>query len=78
MRAAYYQKGMKYLPIFAIEKPDVISITETWIKPDYLMSEFSVTGYESFHKTRTHKKGGGVICYIKSSLTSKIRKIRRR
>ncbi len=58
------------LAYVAIKKPDVIAITETWIKPDYLMSEFSITGYESFHKNRTHKKGGGVIWYIKSSLTA--------
>ncbi len=29
-----------------------------------------ITGYESFHKNRTHNKGGGVTCYIKSSLTA--------
>ncbi len=34
------------------------------------MSEFSITGYENLHKKRTHKKGRGVICYIKSSLTA--------
>ncbi len=41
------------------EKPDVIPITETWIKPDYLISEFPIPGYESFHKSRAHKKGEG-------------------
>ncbi len=30
------------------------------------MTEFSIPGYESFHKNRPHKKGGGVICYVKS------------
>ncbi len=63
-------KRDEILAYVAIEKPDVIAITETWINPDYLMSEFSTTGYESFLKNRTHKKGGGVICYIKSSLTA--------
>ncbi len=48
------------------EKPDLIAITETWNKPDYLISEFSIPGYESLHKSRAHKKGGGVICYIKT------------
>ncbi len=52
------------------EKPDVIAVTETWIKPDYLISEFSIPRYESFHKSRAHKKGGGVIGYIKNTLTS--------
>ncbi len=53
-----------------MEKPDVIAITEIWIKPDYLMSEYAITGYECFHKNRTHKKGGGVICYINNTLTA--------
>ncbi len=68
-----YMKARSLLPkrdeilAYAVmEKPDVIAITETWIKPDYLMSEFSITGYESFQKSRAHKKGGGVICYIKT------------
>ncbi len=34
------------------------------------MSEFLITGYDSFHKNRMHKKGWGVICYIKSSLSA--------
>ncbi len=63
-------KRDEILAYVAIEKPDVIAITETWIKPDYLMSEFLITGYENFHKNGTHKKGGGVTCYIKSSLTA--------
>ncbi len=63
-------KRAEILAYVAIEKPDVIAITETWIKPDYLMSEFSITGYESYHKNQTYKKGGRVVCYIKSSLTA--------
>ncbi len=53
-------KRDEILVCVAMEKPDVVAITETWIKPDYLMSEFSIIGYESFHKNRAHKKGGGV------------------
>ncbi len=34
------------------------------------MSEYSITGYESFHINRAHKKGGGVICCIKNTLTA--------
>ncbi len=48
-----------------MEKPEVIAITETWIKPEYIMSKFSITEYESFHKNQAHKKGGRVICYTK-------------
>ena len=54
----------------AVEKPDVIAITETWASSSHLMTEFSIPGYESFHKNRLHKKGGGVICYVKSTLSA--------
>ncbi len=64
MCGAYYQNGMRYLLYVTREKTNVIAITETWIKPDYLMSEFSITGYESFHKNREDKKLGGVIWYL--------------
>ncbi len=33
------------------------------------MSELSIAGYESFHKNREYKRGGGVICYVKSTLS---------
>ncbi len=32
------------------------------------MSEYSITGYESFHKNGEHKKGDEVIYYIKNTL----------
>ncbi len=34
------------------------------------MSEFSLTGYESFHRNRAHKIAGGVICYVKNTVTA--------
>ncbi len=30
------------------------------------MTEFSIPGYESVYKNRLHKKGGGIICYVKN------------
>ncbi len=49
-----------------VEKPDVVAITETWATSDHLMTEFSVPRYVIFYKNRLHKKGGGVICYVKN------------
>ncbi len=49
-----------------VEKPDLVAITETWATSDHLMIKFSIPGYESFYKNRLHKKGGGVICYVKN------------
>ncbi len=54
----------------AIEKPDIVAISETWASSQHLMSEFSIPGYESVYKNRTHKKGGGVICYVKNTLSA--------
>ncbi len=57
------------------EEPDIIAIMETWANANHLMSEFFVKGYECFHKNREHKKGGGVICYVRNSLNAiKIKK----
>ncbi len=49
-----------------MEKPDVVAITETWATSDRLMTEFSISGYESFYKNRLHKKGEGVLGYVKN------------
>ncbi len=51
-----------------MEKPGIIVITETWATADHLMTEYSVSGYESFFKNRLNKKDGGVICYVKNTL----------
>ncbi len=62
-------KRDEILAYVAMKKPDVIAITETWIRPDYLMSEFSITGYESFHKKWVHKRGGDIY-YSKNTLSA--------
>ncbi len=54
----------------ATEKPDIVAITETWANSNHLMSEFAVPGHESFHKNREHRKGGGVICYVRNTLNA--------
>ncbi len=47
-----------------------MAITETWANSTHLVSELSLPGYKIFQKNRTNKKGGGVICYVKSTLAS--------
>ncbi len=63
-------KRDKLLAYIATEEPDAIAITEAWANSSHLMAEFSIAGYESFHKNREHKRGGGVICYVKSTLSA--------
>ncbi len=54
----------------ATEKPDVVAIIETWANSTHLVSELSLPRYEIFPKNKTNKKGGGVICFVKSTLAA--------
>ncbi len=40
-------KRVELLAHIAVEKPDVIAITESWANSNHLMTEFAVAGYES-------------------------------
>ncbi len=44
------------------------AITEIWANSAHLISKLSFSGYKSFHKNRKYKKGGRIICYVKSTL----------
>ncbi len=62
------------------ENPDIISITETWINPSdkHLISEVSIPGYNMFLKCRENRKGGGVILYVKDTISAtEIEKVNR-
>ena len=50
------------------EKPDIISITETWLNTSekHLISEANIPGYNMFLSCRENKRGGGVILYVKT------------
>ncbi len=63
-------KRDELLAYITTEESDVIAITGTWANSSHLMTEFPIAGYESFHENREHKKGGGVICYVKSTLSA--------
>ena len=58
--------------IASIEKPDIICISESWLNFEHrhLKAEFIINGYKLFSTDRnTGRKGGGVILYIKDSIT---------
>ncbi len=63
-------KWDEFLARISTEKPDVIAITDSWANSSHLMAEFAIAGYKSYQKNRTHKKRGGVICYVKSTLSA--------
>ena len=54
------------------EKPDIVSITETWlnISENHLMSEVNIPGYNMFLNCRENKRGGGVLLYIKDTINA--------
>ncbi len=62
-------KRDELLAQIAIEKPDIIAITESWANSSHLMTEFAIAGYESYNKNRQHRKGG-VICYVKNMFSA--------
>ena len=53
------------------EKPDIVSITETWlnINEKHLVSEVNIHGYNMFLNCRETKRGGGVILYNYETLS---------
>ncbi len=52
------------------KKTDVVVITETWDNSTHLVPEPLLPGYKIFQKNKTNKKGGGIICYVKSRLAA--------
>ena len=45
----------------------VIALTETWLK-DHSVDLYGIDGYESEHRIRTTRDGGGVSLYIKNTI----------
>ena len=50
------------------ENHDMLGITETWINGHEFEAEFNIPGYKLFHQDREHKKGGGVLLYVKNEI----------
>ena len=56
-------------------KPEIIAITETWLKPDddFFLKSITPTGFSSLRVDRTTSKGGGVGIICKSELKPKLK-----
>ena len=54
----------------AVQKPDIVGITESWISTDTtdFEGEYELSGYKIFKKDRIGRKGGGVLLYVKEGL----------
>ena len=55
------------------ENPDLIAITETWLRADIEDNEISLGSYSLFRKDRLNARGGGVLIYIRETLKPSIR-----
>ena len=53
---------------FMTYKPDIISISETWITPLSSGAFLNLPGYKFVHNSRLHFKGGGVALYAKDTI----------
>jgi hypothetical protein len=51
-------------------KPDIIVITESWLKKMHTDEMFSIDNYTILRRDRTKRRGGGVCIYINSEFTS--------
>lgn len=50
---------------------DYLGLSETWLTPTTPSSIFSIPEYNVFRRDRTHGKGGGVLIYVKNTITCK-------
>ena len=72
MQEASFQNMMSYIQaIVSTRKPDIVYIVETWLSGDILDSEVSLQGYQLFRLDR-NRHGGGVLMYVKNSLSCKL------
>ena len=63
-------KFLEFRSLVALEKPDLVAITESWMKTSSrdFEGEFAIPGYQAFHKDRTDREGGGVLLYVRDHL----------
>ncbi|RWS09400.1 hypothetical protein B4U79_18123 [Dinothrombium tinctorium] len=57
---------MKMMSLFNNVKPDLLCLTETWLKPEYPDDLLSIDGYFMLRNDRKFKKGGGIAVYVKN------------
>ena len=63
-------KFLEFVAMLTLEKPDVVGITESWVRTSDrdFEGEFAISGYQMYHKNRADRAGGGVMLYVRDSL----------
>ena len=59
---------LKALLSFMTYKPDIISISETWVTPLSSVAFLNLPGYKFVHNSRLHFKRGEVALYVKDTI----------
>jgi hypothetical protein len=52
--------------------PDIVAVTESWLNLDVGDGEVAIDNYITYRKDRLERRGGGLVCYIRNSLHSRI------
>ena len=56
--------------LMVAEKPHIVMIQETWLKPQKLDSDISIPGYVIYRKDRVDAERGGVLTYCRQDLNA--------
>ena len=50
--------------------PDIICVSETWLKTKHNPDDFSLNGYKCFRMDRSKRRGGGICIYTREKLNA--------
>ena len=57
--------------VVEVHNPDIVCIVETWLSPDILDSEISLSGYQ-VHRRDRNRHGGGILVYVRDHYVSSL------
>ena len=61
----------EFRTLISTEKIDIAIISETWMNTETreFLAEYQISGYDMYESNRKGRKGGGVVIYVKDSIT---------
>lgn len=62
------------LKLWLLNQPfDVLTLSETWLKPSIRDREIQIPGYSCVRSDRLHKAGGGTMAYVRDGIPYRLR-----
>ena len=59
--------------LFLKEKPiDILTVSESWLKPSILCGEVYIDGYSGVRRERLGKGGGGTMIYVRDGISYRV------